>query len=289
MNPASMPDLIIDNPEVIEMIKAISRFTNPALKVTLFTAIAMVSMPQVYAQTPEEKGLEIATEADTRDEGWGDSQAKMRMVLRNKAGKESVREVRLKNLEVIGDGDKSLSIFDRPADVKGTSFLSHTHVSTPDDQWLFLPALKRVKRISSANKSGPFMGSEFSYEDLSSQEVDKYTHTYIEDEELNGRATFKLEQIPTYEKSGYKKRITWIDKEHYYPVKIDFYDRKDTLLKTLEFTDYQQYLDKYWRAGAMLMKNHQNGKSTDLVWEDYEFAIGLEESDFTQAALKRAR
>ena len=256
---------------------------------SVITLTAVLFFTASHAQTPEEKGLTIATEADARDEGWGDSQAKMKMVLRNKAGKESSREVRIRNLEVQGDGDKSLSIFDRPADVKGTSFLSHTHVNTPDDQWLFLPALKRVKRISSANKSGPFMGSEFSYEDLSSQEVDKYTHVFIADEEIDGRATFKLEQEPTYDKSGYQKRVTWIDQEHYYPVKIDFYDRKGTLLKTLKFNNYQQFLGKYWRATEMLMVNHQNGKSTDLLWEDYEFNIGLQDSDFSQTALKRAR
>lgn len=254
-------------------------------------SIALV-IPLAQAQTiqaPEEKGLSIAKEADVRDLGWGDSQAKMNMVLRNKAGKESVREVRIRNLEVQGDGDKSISIFDKPADVRGTTFLSHTHVQKADDQWLYLPAVKRVKRISSANKSGPFMGSEFSFEDLSSQEVDKYTHVFLADEELDGRAVFKLEQTPTYKKSGYTKRFIWIDKEHYYPVKIEFYDRKDALLKTLQFTDYGQYLGKYWRAGKMLMQNHQNGKSTDLVWEGYEFNLGLKGTDFSQSALKRVR
>ncbi len=268
-------------------------FKKPFFTKTWLTATAMsfaIMMPTyTYAQSPEDKGLSIASESDQRDTGWGDSQAKMKMVLRNKAGKESSREVRLRNLEVEGDGDKSVSIFDKPADVKGTSFLSHTHVVKADDQWLYLPALKRVKRISSSNKSGPFMGSEFSYEDLSSQEVEKYSHKYLADEDIEGRAAFKLEQIPTYAKSGYKKRHTWIDQEHYYPVKIEFYDRKGALLKTLEFKKYEQYLGQYWRAGEMLMTNHQNGKSTDLLWQDYQFNNGFSESDFSQAALKRTR
>ena len=127
------------------------------------------------AQTPEEKGLEIAVEADRRDTGFHDSTATMAMLLKNRRGDESTRDIRVRTLEQKNDGDKSLTIFDRPADVKGTAFLSFTHKSGPDDQWLYLPALKRVKRISSRNKSGPFMGSEFAYEDLSSQEVEKYT------------------------------------------------------------------------------------------------------------------
>ena len=134
------------------------------------------------AQTPEEQGLAIATEADRRDKGFGDSSATMKMVLRNRHGDESTREVRVRTLEVEGDGDKSLSIFDSPADVKGTAFLTFSHILEPDDQWLYLPALKRVKRISSKNKSGPFMGSEFAYEDLGSQEVEKYRYRYLRDE-----------------------------------------------------------------------------------------------------------
>lgn len=252
------------------------------------SVLMLVSLPAL-SETPEEKGLAIAKEADARDLGWGDSQASMLMVLRNKAGKESTREVRVRNLEVTGDGDKSISIFDEPADVKGTSFLSHTHVGKPDDQWLYLPALKRVKRISSANKSGPFMGSEFAYEDISSQEVDKYTYKYLGDEELDGKKMFKVERVPTYEKSGYTKQISWIDQEHYRVFKTEFYDRKDALLKTLVVSDYQQYLDKYWRAGKMSMQNHQNGKSTDLIWQNYQFDNGFTDSDFTQASLKRTR
>ncbi len=263
------------------------KFLKPIVVFSCIVSVLTASF--VQAQTPEEKGLRIANESDLRDTGWGDSQAKMKMVLRNKAGKESAREIRIKNLEVQNDGDKSISIFDRPADVRGTTFLSHTHVTEADDQWLYLPAVKRIKRISSANKSGPFMGSEFSYEDLSSQEVGKYIHKFVGEETVAGRATFKLEQTPTYAKSGYVRRLTWIDKEHYYPIKTEFYDRKNALLKTLEFSDYQQYLDKFWRAGKMQMQNHQNGKSTDLVWEGYEFKLGLKDSDFSQTALKRVR
>jgi len=241
------------------------------------------------AQTPQEKGLAIFKEADSRDKGWGDSQNTMTMILRNSAGKESKRQVRARTLEVNGDGDKSINIFDHPADVKGTSFLSHTHVGKPDDQWLYLPALKRVKRISSSNKSGPFMGSEFAYEDIGSQEIDNYTYTFLADEELNGQMMFKVESIPTYKKSGYTKQIVWVDQEEYRVFKTEYYDRKGALLKTLTFNDYQLYLDKYWRANSMSMINHQNGKSTDLVFGEYKFANGYSEKDFNQASLKRAR
>ncbi len=123
----------------------------------LLSAWLLTSATAIYAETAEEKGLAIAKESKARDIGWSDMQAGMKMILRNKQGQESLREIRLKSLELESDGDKSLSIFDKPRDVKGTAFLSFSHPVGADDQWLYLPALKRVKRISSRNKSGPFM------------------------------------------------------------------------------------------------------------------------------------
>lgn len=241
------------------------------------------------AQTAEERGLEIAIEADRRDTGFHDSKASLQMILRNKQGDESTREIRVRTLEQLDDGDKSLTSFDDPADVRGTNFLSFTHKSGPDDQWLYLPALKRVKRISSRNKSGPFMGSEFAYEDLSSQEVEKYTYKYLRDETYEGMDSFVIERYPVDKNSGYTRQVVWLDKQEYRPQKIDYYDRKNAKLKTLTYSGYQQYLDKYWRADEMFMENHQTGKSTRLIWENYQFQTGLSDRDFNKNSLKRAK
>lgn len=245
--------------------------------------------PELFAETPEEKGLAIAIEADKRDTGWVDQTANLYMILKNKQGQESRRSLVINTLEVQGDGDKSLTIFNSPADVKGTAFLSYTHALKPDDQWLFLPALKRVKRISSANKSGPFVGSEFAYEDISSQEVEKYSYKWLRDEQLDGRDSFVIERYPRYENSGYTRMIVWMDKEMYQPLKLDFYDRKDSLFKTLHFRGYQQYSGQFWRPDVMDMSNHLNGKSTSLEWNNYKFGNGFTDRDFDRNTLKRAR
>jgi outer membrane lipoprotein-sorting protein len=241
------------------------------------------------AETPEEKGLAIAKEADARNTGWGNSKAEMEMILRNKDGRESRRKIRIKSLEVMGDGDKSLTIFDEPKDVQGTAFLSFSHAVEPDEQWLYLPALKRVKRISSSNKSGPFMGSEFAYEDLSSFEIEKYSYKYLGDDVIDGIKVFVVESTPLYQHSGYSRLVSYIDQEHYRQLKIEYYDRNNQLLKTLINSDWKQYLGKYWRAHKMVMQNHQTGKSTELVWSNYQFQTDVDESDFNQNALKRAR
>jgi outer membrane lipoprotein-sorting protein len=243
----------------------------------------------VTAPTPEEMGLAIAQEADLRDVGFGDFTADLLMVLKNRHGRASERKIRIRALEVDGDGDKSLTIFDNPRDVKGTAFLTYTHKKGDDDQWLYLPALKRVKRISSSNKSGSFVGSEFAYEDFASQEVEKYTYKWIRDEILNGEDCFVVESDPVDKNSGYTRIVNWIDKSEYRILKAEFYDRKNSLLKTLTFEGYDEYLDQYWRPDEMHMVNHQNGKSTSLYWSNYEFQTGLKDSDFSQNALKRAR
>jgi len=244
-----------------------------------------------WAQTPEEKGLAIAQETDRRDLGFLNSEVDLMMVLRNRHGDTSGRELRIQTLEVpeISDGDKSIVIFDRPRDIEGTTLLSFTHIAEADDQWLFLPALKRVKRISSANKSGPFIGSEFAYEDLLSQEVAKYTYRWLRDEPCGDLQCFVMERYPVYENSGYTKQITWVDQDEYRVMKIEYHDRKDDLLKTLTFVDYQQYLGQYWRAQKLLMNNHQTGKSTDLLFGKYEFRVPLSEGDFRPGRLKSLR
>jgi len=256
----------------------------------LLPALLLLLLPfGLAAQTPEEQGLAIAQEADKRDSGFGDYTSDVKMILKNKHGQESTREIRSRTLEVDGDGDKSMTIFDKPRDVKGTALLSFTHKVGPDDQWLYLPALKRVKRIASDNKSGPFMGSEFAYEDISSQEVEKYTYKFLRNDTFNDMEVFVFERYPVDKKSGYTRQIVWMDKQHYKERKIEFYDRKNALLKTLLFTDYNQYLDQYWRAHDMYMENHQTGKSTKLLQSNYQYRTGLSDRDFDKNSLKRIR
>ena len=259
-------------------------------KWSLILTLCLPLIPQLAnAQSAEEKGLAIALEADKHDTGWSDQKARLHMVLRNRHGQESTREMHNKSLEVNGDGDKTLIVFDRPRDVKGTAFLSFTHATQPDDQWLYLPALKRVKRISSSNKSGPFMGSEFAYEDIASQEVKKYSYKFIRDDKFQDKDVFVFERYPLYKNSGYTRQVVWLDKAMYQPWKIEFYDRRNSLMKTLVYFDYKQYLGKYWRADRMEMVNKQNGKSTVLTWNEYKFSNGLTTRDFDKNSLKRAR
>ncbi|WP_417452217.1 outer membrane lipoprotein-sorting protein [Kordiimonas sp.] len=270
---------------------------KPMLRSKRFAAIlAVITLgysiinPGLWADEAEERGYEIAARSDRSDTGFGDSEVTAVMTLTNAAGATSTREMYFKTLERENEqvGDKSLTVFVTPRDVQGTALLSHAKILEADDQWLFLPALKRVKRISSASKSGPFVGSEFAFEDFTSTELNKYSYKYVGEETLDGMKVDVIERLPLYENSGYTRQVAYIDQDVFQTRKLDFYDRKNALLKTLSFADYRQY-GTIWRAHTLRMENHQTGKSTTLSYGDYTIGAGLSDNDFDKAVLKRIR
>ena len=147
----------------------------------ILMAYAMTIADGAAASTADEQGFEIAARSDRTDVGFGESEVELQMILRNAAGQQSTRSLRISTLEKPNEnvGDKSLVLFDTPRDIEGTALLSHAKILDPDDQWLYLPALKRVKRISSSNKSGPFVGSEFAFEDFTAIELNKFEYRFI--------------------------------------------------------------------------------------------------------------
>ena len=250
------------------------------------SAVAQSAPPNADAAA---RGLAVAREADEYNSGFKDETADLQMILRNRNGDESLRTLSIKVLEQASDGDKSLAVFAEPADVKGTALLTFTHKAGDDDQWLYLPALKRVKRISSSNQSGPFMGSEFAYEDFTSQEVEKFDYKYLREDTLDGRAVHVFERDPLHPKSGYTRQVVWLDKEYQQPLKVEYYDRKNDLLKIFKGSEFNQYQDRFWRAHRMDMENVQTGKSTTIIWENFKFDTGLRERDFDRNSLSRAQ
>ncbi|MEM6731709.1 MAG: outer membrane lipoprotein-sorting protein [Myxococcota bacterium] len=243
------------------------------------TALLVATVGGGSALADAKKGLEIAKKVDAANAGFEGERSEIEMVLVNAYGDKTVRRMTNVIFEMDEDGDKSRIEFQWPADVKGTRMLTWSHKSDDDDQWMFLPAIKRVKRISSRNKSGSFMGSEFSYEDLGSQEVEKFKHTYVKDEKVNGRDCWVTERVPTDPRSGYSKQIVWNDKGYMNAVKIEYYDRKGELLKTGKFTGYKK-VSGLWRAAAIEMTNHQTKKSSTLTWKERTLKVELDEDEF---------
>jgi outer membrane lipoprotein-sorting protein len=254
-----------------------------------FLAILALIVPMsALAQTTQEKGLDIAKQQDAKNSGFKDYTNDIVMTLRNAQGQETIDYLHSLTLEVTatGEGDKSKLVFDKPADVKGTAMLTYSHGLQPDDQWLFLPAVKRVKRLNSNNKSGPFMGSEFAYEDLSSPVVEKFSYNWLRDEACGEWQCYVVERTPKYADSGYVRQVTWIDTKELRTVKIDYYDRKNELLKTLSQSGFKLYKGKFWRAETGKMVNHITGKSTVMVSSNFVFGAGLTSAEFEPNSLQ---
>lgn len=265
---------------------------NSLIRSNLLSAVLFsvaVFSSAAHAETAEEKGLAIAKEADARTDGFVDYSSTLTMTLRAKDGKEAVRELRFKTLEAPGDGDKSLTLFDQPRDVEGTTLLTFAHKTADDDIWLFLPALKRVKRIAGNNKSGPFMGSEFAFEDFGTQELEKYKYKYLRDEKLGDQDCYVIERVPTDRNSGYSRQEVWIDKAEYRAVKINYFSRVGEPLKTFTASQWRKHLDRFWYPDRMEIVNSQTGRSTILAFKDYKFRNGFSPRDFDQSALEASR
>ena len=240
---------------------------------------------------PEERGFRIMERSDLSDAGFGSSTVDLTMTLTDGSGRSTVRNMQIDTLEKegSGNGDKSLTRFFSPPDVEGTALLSHARILDPDDQWLYLPGLRRTKRISSANKSGPFVGSEFAFEDLTGSELGKYAYRYLEtiEDAATGLMLDVVECVPLYERSGYSKLHCYVDTDIHQSRRVEFFDRGGRLLKTLELLDYKQSADGYWRSHEQVMTNHLTGKTTTLRFGEIRFGIALNRRDFEPSVLDR--
>jgi Outer membrane lipoprotein-sorting protein len=237
------------------------------------------------AADPAAAGLAVAQKADAANQGFLGERATMTLELYNAHGDVTKRKMSMEVLEGTDDGDRSRSVFEWPADVKGTKLLTWTHKQGDDDRWLYLPAVKRIKRITSSSKSGSFMGSEFSYEDFSSQELEKYRYKLLDEPKQGGRDTWRMERYPVDKESGYARQVVWMDKEYMNPLRIEYFDRKNELLKVAQFDGFKKF-GKYWRFATIRMDNVQTKKKSVLTWENRELGVKPAPEIFDSARLE---
>ncbi len=254
------------------------------------SAVLVLAASAAMAQTAADKGYQIAKEADSRDSGYGDFTVSGKMILRDSAGRESTRMFDLKSLEG-NDGDQTLLVFTWPGDIRDAALLTHSFSNRDDDQWLYLPALNRVKRISGSGRSGSFVGSEFSYEDMVNQGVDKFSYQFIDDEPCPGVAGLTchvVDRTPKYS-SGYSRERVVLDAKELRVISVSYYDRGGSLVKVLTTAGYRLYQGRFWRPDLIRMENKLTGKSSDLQWSGYKFGVGLVDGQFTVNALQNVR
>ena len=252
-------------------------------KSLIISAIFVLGALGAQAQN---RGIEIAKKSYDQEKGFQNYSVNVSMLLSNSKGKEITRNLIMKVLEVKDDGNKSLMEFENPADVKGTVVLTFTHRTKDNDQWLYLPALGRVKRISASSKSGSFLGSEFAFEDLASPEIEKYTFKFLNETTWKTNNVYVVERIPNDKNSGYSKQLVYYNKENYRVEKIEYFDRKSTHVKTLEFIGYKEFENGIAKPSTLSMKNQKNGKATSLNYTNYKFKDEtIRELDFTPTGM----
>lgn len=222
---------------------------------------------------------------DRANAGFGGERATLAMKLINAHGDVTTRKLWGETTETKTDGQRSKLVFDWPPDVKGTKLLTWSHKQADDDQWLYLPAIKRVRRISGSNKTGSFVGSEFSYEDLGSVELEKFRYRFVDEPNFEGRDTYRIERTPLDRNSAYGRQVVWIDKEYLNPVRIEYYDRSNALLKLATFGGYQKF-GRFWRAGSVTMDNVRTKKKSVITWENRQVGISIPAERFDSGRLE---
>jgi len=236
---------------------------------------------------PQLTGREIIRKVEESHDG-DNRKSLMTMQLINHRGAIRERTILSYSMD-LGKDSKSIMFFQSPADVKGTGFLSwqYDDPDRDDDKWLYLPAMKKVRRISgSSAKQENFMGSDFTYDDMGGRNVDEDEHQLLKEEQRDGSPCWVVESRPLEEDAVYSKTVSWIRQDALVPVKVEFYDRMGKLLKTLVASDISRE-SGYWTTRKLEMTNHQRNHRTLILMEHIEYDIAMNESLFTVPSLER--
>jgi outer membrane lipoprotein-sorting protein len=253
-------------------------------KFKLILLATLMLIASLAADTPL-TGAQIIEKTYNRPSS-DDQSAVLTMILTNKNGQTRVRKIQQFSKD-IGDKEKSIMFFLSPADVKNTSFMNWTYDSDKsDDQWIYLPALEKVKRISSDSKSDYFMGSDFTYDDLGDRKINADTHTLLREDTVNDKECYVIESKSKDEDDMYSKTITWIDKTTFIGVKKEFYDEDEDLLKILEIKKVEKLSELYIVTHSE-MKNVQKNHSTTMTLSNVKINTGISEEKFTERIMTR--
>ncbi|MBR9764069.1 MAG: outer membrane lipoprotein-sorting protein [Rhodobacteraceae bacterium] len=261
--------------------------TTLIARTAAIVAVLAIGLGAASAETTQEKGLRIARELG-QEPGFRDQAAEGEMILTTRNGQTSTRRFEARSVETGPDEARSVLTFLWPGDIRNTALLTHSHAGgRDDDQWLYLPAVSKVRRITSSGRSGSFVGSEFAYEDMVDQDVDKYDFNWVQTAPCPGGGTCDV--IDRFPKgaSAYSFERVWIDQARRLIQKVEYYDRRQSHLKTMLVSGYRQHQGKYWRAAKMEMSNHLTGKGTTLTWDNFRFNQGVNPNDLTVNSLRK--
>lgn len=239
-----------------------------------------------FSSWAEITGEQIITNVYNR-ESPDDLKGNLTMVLENKRGDKRVREIN-QFIKSSAEEEKQIMFFTSPADVRDTSFMnwSFNQEGKDDSQWIYLPALKKVKRISSSGSNDYFMGSDFTYDDLGDRQPSEDTHTLLKTEDLDGDSCYVVESRSKDEDYMYSRTLSWVSKDKWIGLKKEFYDEDGELLKILTVEDLNE-VEGFWIISSSIMKNVQKDQSTLMELSNVEINRGIEDKIFTERVMTR--
>ncbi len=246
------------------------------LTITLFI---LAAVSPLYA---EMNGFQIAEKAYNIEDGY-DAESVMMMKIVKTDGSEKKRDLKFYRKDY-GTDNRTLIVFQSPADVKDTSFLTWNFASKENDQWLYLPALKQVTRISASSKSKSFMNSDFSYEDLSKRSLKDDDYTFLK-EDKNGSDLCYLVQALSKDKSEkLSRRLFWIRKDNFVIVKVELYNSSNLLVKRFTASDVK-LINNIWTVLKSKMENMDTKGFTTLELSAVKYNTGLAERLFKKEGM----
>lgn len=267
--------------------------TLKTLATTQVAILALITSHAVMANSSLPTGEQIAKNINARNDGVSQSR-NMQMILTDKRGKERIRET-VSYRKYFGDEKRTVIHYLTPRNVKKTAFLTYDYpdAKKDDDQWLYLPAMRKVRRISASDRGDYFLGTDFTYEDIKKESkvtLEDYTRKTLREEDLNGNPVYVIEAIPVNdevaEELGYGKVIQWVDKNIWMTRKSEFYDTRGKPLKTTLFKDIKQ-VDTIWTAHQLEVDNHKTGHKTVFIFSDIVYDKEVRDDFFTQRAIRR--
>lgn len=278
-------------------------FVPTALAAQNTSGVEVPAVPDFDTSDPVAHGTQVASFADRYDQGWYDEVSLGRMTLFDAGGDSVERKFTRMVLEDAEQGDKIIVRFLSPAEIKGVAALTHERAGESDDNWLYLPSNKRVRRISGANKTASFQGTEFTYEDLSNFEIQEYDWRFVDETSIERDGTehpvYRVEGVPNYDDTGYSRILVYYHREHWRRERIEYFDKSGQHLKTQDLSEWKHIHGRFWRADSFVMANHLTGKRTELDQEKIYLNLSkypssrdgkprenLDESRFTTQALE---
>ena len=264
---------------------------------TTGVAVLVLSLPALGLEAALDGGLpegdEVARRINARDDGQSVSR-KIVMELSEKSGKTRVRVTRSYRKE-FGAERRMVILYDEPRNLEGTAFLTYDYpqAGVDDDQWLYLPALRKTRRIAGADRGDSFMGTDFSYDDMKQEtrvSLDEFRRETLAIEDVDGRSLLKVEGVPANdqiaEDLGYGRVLSWVDQEIWMIRKSQFWDTRGRLLKTVYFRDIQ-IVDGIWTPHRLEAENHITGHRTLFTVSEVDYKSKVSDRLFRREALGR--